>query len=38
MVRSLASENLGADPDGYKKEFLSLIDKAQTIMQANRPD
>ena len=38
MVRSLASENLGADPGGYKQEFLSLITKAETIMRANRPD
>jgi Ca-activated chloride channel family protein len=45
MVRALATENLGADTDGYRKEFLTLIDKAQTlmeksqkIMEENRPD
>ena len=27
-----------ADPGGYKQEFLSLINKAQNLMEANRPD
>jgi Ca-activated chloride channel family protein len=38
MVRKLASENMGPDQDGYRKEFLQLINKAQNLMLENRPD
>ncbi len=38
MVRSLATANLGNDPGGYKKEFLSLIDTAQRLMKSAKQD
>ncbi len=38
MVRSLASGNMGADPDSYKKEFLTLIDTAQRLMESVKQD
>ncbi len=38
MARTLATENIGADNDGYRKEFLQLISKAENLMRENRPD
>jgi Ca-activated chloride channel family protein len=38
MVRQLAKENLGPDKDGYRKEFLTLIDKAASLMKESRPE
>ncbi len=38
LARSLAKDNLGADPGGYRKEFLQLIDKAENLTRENRPD
>lgn len=38
MVRALASENMGPDSDGYRKEFISLIDKAAKLMESPNPD
>ncbi len=31
MVRSMAKENMGVDKEGYRKDFLSLIDKAAKL-------
>ena len=38
MVRELARNNLGQDAEGYRAEFLQLIDKAQQLQIQNRPD
>ncbi len=38
MVRTLAAENKGADTDGYRSEFIQLINKAEQLMRENRPD
>ncbi len=38
LVRGLASENMGADPGGYRKEFLNLIDKADKLTRESSPD
>jgi len=38
MVRKLAKENLGHDKDGYRKEFLTLIDQAAALMKKSRQD
>lgn len=38
MVRDLARNNLGQDAEGYRAEFLQLIEKAQQLQIQNRPD
>ncbi len=38
MVRALALENMGPDSDGYRKEFITLIDKASQLMESPKPD
>ena len=31
MVRGLASSAVGADPDGYRKELLELVERASKL-------
>jgi hypothetical protein len=31
MVRKLAAGALGADPHGYRREFLQLVDRAEQL-------
>ncbi len=36
LVRSLASSAVGNDPEGYRREFLQLCDKASKLYQSKR--
>ncbi|MDZ4183162.1 MAG: VWA domain-containing protein, partial [Candidatus Cloacimonadaceae bacterium] len=38
MVGKLAKDNMGADAEGYRKEFLVLIKKAAKLSKNTRPD
>lgn len=38
MVGKLAKDNMGADSEGYRKEFLDLIKKAAELSKNTRPD
>jgi Ca-activated chloride channel family protein len=38
LVRKMAKESLGADTEGYRKEFLQLIDQAALLKANNTPE
>jgi Ca-activated chloride channel homolog len=38
MVRQLATENMGDDKDGYRRDFLKMITKAETLMRESQPE
>ncbi len=33
QIKTLAAQSLGNDPDGYRKEFLDLVDRARVLTQ-----
>jgi hypothetical protein len=35
MIQKIARRNLGEDPNAYRAEFLTLVEKARALNEAN---